>query len=43
MDLNYQIRERFAAQFSLRSIDAGFDSVVAAIVGSRIDSWALVR
>ncbi|GMT19564.1 hypothetical protein PFISCL1PPCAC_10861, partial [Pristionchus fissidentatus] len=38
-----QIRERFASQFSLRSIDAGFDSVVAAIVGSRIDSWALVR
>ncbi|GMS89589.1 hypothetical protein PENTCL1PPCAC_11764, partial [Pristionchus entomophagus] len=40
---NEQIRERFATQFSLRSIDAGFDSVVAAIVGSRIDSWALVR
>ncbi|GMR42610.1 hypothetical protein PMAYCL1PPCAC_12805, partial [Pristionchus mayeri] len=40
---NEQIRERFATQFSVRSIDAGFDSVVAAIVGSRIDSWALVR
>uniref|UniRef100_A0A1I7XAW4 PNP_UDP_1 domain-containing protein n=1 Tax=Heterorhabditis bacteriophora TaxID=37862 RepID=A0A1I7XAW4_HETBA len=38
-----QIRERFAADYGVRAIDAGFDSVVAAISGSRIDSWVLVR
>ncbi|CAI4231226.1 unnamed protein product [Auanema sp. JU1783] len=38
-----QLRERFAAEFHLRALDAGFDSVVASIVGNRIDSWALVR
>ncbi|VDO86786.1 unnamed protein product [Heligmosomoides polygyrus] len=27
----------------LRALDAGFDSVIAAISGSRIDSWSLIR
>ena len=31
------------AEYNLRAVDAGFDSVIAAINGSRIDSWALVR
>lgn len=38
-----QIRDKFVANHNLRAIDAGFDSVIAAISGSRIDSWALVR
>ncbi|CAD6188507.1 unnamed protein product [Caenorhabditis auriculariae] len=38
-----QIRESFAESFHVRSIDVGFDSVVASIVGSCIRSWALVR
>lgn len=38
-----QIRERFSSEYHLRALDVGFDSVVAAIVGSRIGSWALIR
>lgn len=42
-DAASQLRDRFAAEYGLKAIDAGFDSVVAAVSGSRIDSWALVR
>ncbi|MCP9259482.1 hypothetical protein DINM_002426 [Dirofilaria immitis] len=38
-----QFRDKFAANYNLRAIDAGFDSVIAAVNGSRIDSWALIR
>uniref|UniRef100_A0A915PWD2 Nucleoside phosphorylase domain-containing protein n=1 Tax=Setaria digitata TaxID=48799 RepID=A0A915PWD2_9BILA len=38
-----QLRDKFAADHNLRAVDAGFDSVIAAINGSRIDSWALIR
>ncbi|VDK68062.1 unnamed protein product [Litomosoides sigmodontis] len=38
-----QLRDKFAANHNLRAVDAGFDSVIAAISGSRIDSWALIR
>lgn len=38
-----QIRERFSSEYHLRALDVGFDSVIAAIAGSRIDSWTLVR
>lgn len=38
-----QLRDKFATEYSLRAVDAGFDSVIAAVVGSRIDSWALIR
>uniref|UniRef100_A0A0R3RT31 SAM_MT_ERG6_SMT domain-containing protein n=1 Tax=Elaeophora elaphi TaxID=1147741 RepID=A0A0R3RT31_9BILA len=38
-----QFRDKFAANYNLRAVDAGFDSVIAAINGSRIDSWALIR
>ncbi|CAJ0578535.1 unnamed protein product, partial [Mesorhabditis spiculigera] len=37
------LRDRFAAEFNVRALDAGVDSVVASIEGSRIDSWALIR
>ncbi|KAJ1361241.1 hypothetical protein KIN20_020445 [Parelaphostrongylus tenuis] len=37
------LRAKFAEEFEVRCIDAGFDSVIAAINGSRIDSWALMR
>uniref|UniRef100_A0A158P634 PNP_UDP_1 domain-containing protein n=1 Tax=Angiostrongylus cantonensis TaxID=6313 RepID=A0A158P634_ANGCA len=37
------LRAKFAEEFEVRCIDAGFDSVIAAINGSRIDSWALIR
>jgi nucleoside phosphorylase len=42
-NLNAQLRDRFAAENRLRALDAGFDSVIAAIAGSRIDSWLFVR
>lgn len=42
-DIALQLRDRFAAEYHLRAVDAGFDSVIAAVVGSRIDSWALIR
>ncbi|CAI2349148.1 unnamed protein product [Caenorhabditis sp. 36 PRJEB53466] len=38
-----QIRESFAESFKIRCMDAGFDSVVGAVVGSCVKSWALVR
>lgn len=38
-----QFRDKFATNHNLRAVDAGFDSVIAAISGSRIDSWALIR
>ncbi|EFO27506.2 hypothetical protein LOAG_00970 [Loa loa] len=38
-----QFRDKFAANHNLRAVDAGFDSVIAAINGSRIDSWTLIR
>uniref|UniRef100_A0A8R1XZS4 Winged helix-turn-helix domain-containing protein n=1 Tax=Onchocerca volvulus TaxID=6282 RepID=A0A8R1XZS4_ONCVO len=38
-----QFRDKFATNHNLRAVDAGFDSVIAAINGSRIDSWALIR
>uniref|UniRef100_A0A8R1HWB7 Winged helix-turn-helix domain-containing protein n=1 Tax=Caenorhabditis japonica TaxID=281687 RepID=A0A8R1HWB7_CAEJA len=38
-----QIRESFAESFGVRCMDAGFDSVVGAVVGSCVKSWALVR
>ena len=41
--LNQQLREKFISDYHLRAYDAGFDSVIAAIVGSRVDSWVLVR
>ncbi|EYC26557.1 hypothetical protein Y032_0010g1218 [Ancylostoma ceylanicum] len=37
------LRAKFAEEFGVRAIDAGFDSVIAAISGSRIDSWAMIR
>lgn len=37
------MRDKFAENHNLRAIDAGFDSVIASINGSRIDSWALIR
>ncbi|CAJ0598306.1 unnamed protein product [Cylicocyclus nassatus] len=37
------LRAKFAEEFEVRAIDAGFDSVIAAITGSRIDSWAMIR
>lgn len=37
------LRAKFSEEFQLRALDAGFDSVVAAISGSRIDSWTLIR
>ncbi|KHN78907.1 hypothetical protein Tcan_18053 [Toxocara canis] len=42
-DAASQLRDRFAAEFGLRAVDAGFDSVVAAVNGSRIDNWTLIR
>uniref|UniRef100_A0A9J2Q2Q3 SAM-dependent methyltransferase Erg6/SMT-type domain-containing protein n=1 Tax=Ascaris lumbricoides TaxID=6252 RepID=A0A9J2Q2Q3_ASCLU len=42
-DAASQLRDRFAAEFGLRAVDAGFDSVIAAVNGSRIDSWTLIR
>ncbi|VDK63339.1 unnamed protein product [Anisakis simplex] len=42
-DAASQIRDRFAAEFGLRAFDAGFDSVIAAVNGSCIDSWTLIR
>lgn len=38
-----QIRESFAESFGIRCMDAGFDSVVGAVVGSCVKSWALIR
>ncbi|CAI5445574.1 unnamed protein product [Caenorhabditis angaria] len=38
-----KIRESFAESFSIRCMDAGFDSVVGAIVGSCVKSWTLIR
>ncbi|KAF1763177.1 hypothetical protein GCK72_011443 [Caenorhabditis remanei] len=38
-----QIRESFAESFGVRCMDAGFDSVVGAVVGSCVRSWALIR
>ncbi|ULT98677.1 hypothetical protein L3Y34_000206 [Caenorhabditis briggsae] len=38
-----QIRESFAESFGIRCMDAGFDSVVGAVVGSCVRSWALIR
>lgn len=38
-----QLRDKFAAEHNLRAVDAGFDSVIAAITGSRIESWMLIR
>uniref|UniRef100_A0A1I7UMB6 Calpain catalytic domain-containing protein n=1 Tax=Caenorhabditis tropicalis TaxID=1561998 RepID=A0A1I7UMB6_9PELO len=38
-----QIRESFAEEFGIRCMDAGFDSVVGAVVGSCVRSWALIR
>ena len=35
-------RQDFIMNNNLRALDAGFDSVIAAIEGSRIDSWAVV-
>ncbi|KAI1713008.1 hypothetical protein Ddc_12100 [Ditylenchus destructor] len=43
LNLNNQLRDKFAADHRLKAFDAGFDSVIAAITGSRIDSWVLVR
>lgn len=37
------LRAKFGEEFELRALDAGFDSVIAAISGSRIDSWSLIR
>ncbi|ETN76177.1 hypothetical protein NECAME_03550 [Necator americanus] len=37
------LRAKFAEEYEVRAIDAGFDSVIAAISGSRIDSWAMIR
>ncbi|KJH45820.1 hypothetical protein DICVIV_08144 [Dictyocaulus viviparus] len=37
------LRAKFGEDFEVRAMDAGFDSVIAAIAGSRIDSWALIR
>ncbi|VDN06584.1 unnamed protein product [Thelazia callipaeda] len=37
------LRDKFATEHNLRAVDAGFDSVIAAVNGSRIDSWALIR
>ncbi|XGW14291.1 hypothetical protein V3C99_000540, partial [Haemonchus contortus] len=36
-------RTKFGEEFELRALDAGFDSVIAAISGSCIDSWTLIR
>lgn len=41
--LNEQLRDRFISEYHLRAYDTGFDSVIAAIVGSRVDSWVLIR
>ncbi|KAF7633695.1 PNP_UDP_1 domain-containing protein [Meloidogyne graminicola] len=41
--INQQLRERFISEYHIRAYDAGFDSVIAAIVGSRVDSWVLIR
>ncbi|CAB3402429.1 unnamed protein product [Caenorhabditis bovis] len=38
-----QLRESFVESFGIRCMDAGFDSVVGAIVGSCVKSWALIR
>ncbi|CCD72182.1 Winged helix-turn-helix domain-containing protein [Caenorhabditis elegans] len=38
-----KVRETFAESFGIRCIDAGFDSVVGAVVGSCVRSWALIR
>jgi hypothetical protein len=38
----YKVRQDFIAKENLRALDAGFDSVIAAIEGSRIDSWSVV-
>ncbi|WKY03016.1 hypothetical protein Q1695_016367 [Nippostrongylus brasiliensis] len=37
------LRAKFGEEYELRALDAGFDSVIAAISGSRIDSWTLIR
>uniref|UniRef100_A0A914L7E4 Nucleoside phosphorylase domain-containing protein n=1 Tax=Meloidogyne incognita TaxID=6306 RepID=A0A914L7E4_MELIC len=41
--VNQQLRERFISEYHVRAYDAGFDSVIAAIEGSRVDSWVLIR
>uniref|UniRef100_A0A914IC73 Nucleoside phosphorylase domain-containing protein n=1 Tax=Globodera rostochiensis TaxID=31243 RepID=A0A914IC73_GLORO len=41
--VNERLREKFRLNYHLRAFDAGFDSVIAAIEGSRVDSWVLVR
>uniref|UniRef100_A0A7E4WAI0 PNP_UDP_1 domain-containing protein n=1 Tax=Panagrellus redivivus TaxID=6233 RepID=A0A7E4WAI0_PANRE len=38
----HKVRQEFIANERLRALDAGFDSVIAAIEGSCIDSWAVV-
>uniref|UniRef100_A0A915CR44 Nucleoside phosphorylase domain-containing protein n=1 Tax=Ditylenchus dipsaci TaxID=166011 RepID=A0A915CR44_9BILA len=43
LNLNNQLKDKFAADNQLKAFDAGFDSVIAAINGSRIDSWVLIR
>jgi hypothetical protein len=42
-NLILQLRDKFAAENNVKAFDAGFDSVIAAIHGSRIDSWVLIR
>ncbi|KAL3114550.1 hypothetical protein niasHT_014357 [Heterodera trifolii] len=41
--VNERLREKFRLHYHLRAFDAGFDAVIAAIEGSRVDSWLLVR
>lgn len=43
LNTSARLRDKFIAENQLKAIDAGFDSVVAAITGSQIDSWILIR
>lgn len=43
LNVNAQLKDKFAADFQLKAIDGGFNSVIEAIHGSRIDSWVLIR
>ncbi|CAJ0941339.1 unnamed protein product, partial [Mesorhabditis belari] len=38
-----EVRDLFASEFGVRALDAGFETVISAIEGSRIGSWALIR
>lgn len=38
-----RLKDQFAETYNLKAIDGGFNSVIEAIQGSRIDSWVLIR